>query len=233
MKILSPSTFEKLQTLRGNIYFEGLDEAALERVAEQMQLHLFERKETIFLEEEKSAGLHILKSGSGKIYRLSPQGRQYIVKILTEGDTFNEVSVFGGDGNPVNAAALEECLVWVIKGEILRELTFAHPIYAQKIINNLADNLRTLVQRVSGMAFYQVTHRLARLLVKMPEDSLSGEGAARLTQDQIAARLGSVREVIARSLRELERGGAIHLENRRIYIVDREKLEDFAEGRWE
>ncbi|MBT3338412.1 MAG: Crp/Fnr family transcriptional regulator [Anaerolineae bacterium] len=233
MKITPSSLSQKLQTLRSNIYFEGLDESALEKVAEEMQLHLFERKETIFLEEEKSAGLHILKSGSAKIYRLSPQGRQYIVKILAEGDTFNEVSVFGGGGNPVNAAALEKSHVWVIKGEILRELTLAHPIYAQKIINNFADNLRTLVQRVSGMAFYQVTHRLARLLVKLPEDSLSGEGAARLTQDQIAARLGSVREVIARSLKELERGGAIRVENRRIYIVDREKLEDFAEGKWE
>ena len=233
MKLIPTPTSQKLQTLRSNIYFEGLDDSALKRVAKEMQLHLFERKETIFLEEEKSAGLHILKSGSAKIYRLSPQGRQYIVKILADGDTFNEVSVFGGGENPVNAAALEECEVWVIKGEILRELTLAHPLYAQKIINNFANNLRNLVHRVSGMAFYQVTHRLARLLIKLPEDSLSGENSARLTQDQIAARLGSVREVIARSLRELERGGAIRVENRRIYIVDREKLESFSEGRWE
>ena len=233
MKILSPPTSEKLQILRGNIYFEGLDTSALGMVAEHMHLHLFKRKETIFLEEEKSAGLHILKRGSAKIYRLSPQGRQYIVNILTEGDTFNEVSVFGGGGNPVNAATLEESEIWIIEGKILRELPLAHPLYAQKIINNFANNLRNLVHRVSGMAFYQVTHRLARLLIKLPEDSLSGENNARLTQDQIAARLGSVREVIARSLKELERGGAIRVEKRRIYIVDREKLESFAEGRWE
>ena len=90
-----------------------------------------------------------------------------------------------------------------------------------------------MVNRVSQMAFFQVTHRLARLLNKLPEEALSGEGANRLTQDQLAARLGSVREVIARSLRELERGGAIRLENRRIYIEDREALKRLSEGTWE
>ena len=233
MKLLTVPTSQKLQTLRKNICFEGLDESALDRVAQKMQLYLFERKEMFFLEEEKCAGLHILKKGSAKIYRLSPQGQEYIVKILTEGDTFNEVSVFGGGENPVNAAALEESRIWVIKVDILREPTLAHPIYAQKIMNNLSDNLRTLVQRVSGMAFYQVTHRLARLLNQLSEDSLSGDNASRLTQDQLAARLGSVREVIARSLKELERGGAIRVENRRIYIEDKESLEKIAQGMWE
>ncbi|MBT3338658.1 MAG: Crp/Fnr family transcriptional regulator [Anaerolineae bacterium] len=233
MQTLPASTEKKLQTLGSNIYFEGLDESALQSVAEKMHLYQFKRGETIFLEGEESAGLHIMKKGSAKIYRLSPQGRQYIVNILTEGATFNEVSVYGGGTNPVNVAALEESNLWVIDVEILRDLVLLHPAYAQKIINNLSGNLRNLVHRVSGMAFYQVTHRLARLLIKLPETSLSGEGASRLTQDQIAARLGSVREVIARSLKELERCGAIRVKNRRIYIEDREILEKIAQGMWE
>ncbi len=233
MQILSALTERKLQTLRKNIYFEGLNEESLLTVTAQMHLHRFERGENIFLEGDPSAGLHIIESGNAKIYRISPQGRQYIVNILTEGDTFNEVSVYGGGTNPVNVAALEESTVWVIEVGILRQLVTLHPTYAQKIIDNLSSNLRRLVHRVSGMAFYQVTHRLARLLTQLPEDALSGEGASRLTQDQLAARLGSVREVIARSLKELERGGAIRVENRRIYIEDRETLEKISQGMWE
>ncbi len=233
MHILPTATEKKLQTLRSNIYFEGLDESALQSVAEKMYLYKFERGETIFLEGEPSAGLHIVKSGSLKIYRLSPQGRQYIVNILTEGATFNEVSVYGGGTNPVNVEALEESTVWVIEVAILQELVSSHPAYAQKIINNLSENLRNLVHRVSGMAFYQVTHRLARLLTKLPEDVLSGDGPSRLTQEQLAARLGSVREVIARSLKELERGGAIRVEHRRIFIEDQEVLEKISQGTWE
>ncbi len=233
MQILSALTERKLQTLRKNIYFEGLNEESLLTVTAQMHLHRFERGENIFLEGDPSAGLHIIESGNAKIYRISPQGRQYIVNILTEGDTFNEVSVYGGGTNPVNVAALEESTVWVIEVGILRQLVTLHPAYTQKIIDNLSSNLRKLVHRVSGMAFYQVTHRLARLLTQLPEDALSGGGASRLTQDQLAARLGSVREVIARSLKELERSGAIRVENRRIYIEDQEILEKISQGMWE
>jgi CRP-like cAMP-binding protein len=233
MKQLPASPAEKFATLRNNIYFEGLDDDALLLVAKGMHLYQFARKESIFLEAEACAGLHIMKSGSAKVFLLSPQGRQYIVKILYEGDTFNEVSVYGGGENPVNTAALEKSEIWIINSQILQKLVSSYPNYANQIINNLSNNLRNLVRRVSGMAFFQVTHRLAQLLNELPEEALNGENNTRLTQDQLAARLGSVREVIARSLRALERSEAIHLENRRIYIVDREKLAQLANGMWE
>ena len=233
MKKIEVSNARKRETLRNNIYFEDLEENALQKVAAEMCLWQFEHKESVFFEEEKSAGLHIMESGSAKIYRLSPQGRQYIVKILSEGDTFNEVSVFGGGGHPVSTATLEESLIWIINVDVLRALAAKDPAYAQKIIQILSGNLRIIVHRISGMAFYQVTHRLARLLNRLPEESLSGEKNARLTQSQLAALLGSVREVVARSLRELERGGAIRVEKRRIYIVDREALERISQGTWE
>ncbi len=233
MKLLRTSAHRKLETLRNNIYFEGLEENILQEIAEEMHLYQFERKETIFLEGEESVGLHIMEKGSAKAYRLSLQGRQYIGKILTEGDTYNEVSVFDGGMNPVNTATLEKSEIWIIKVDILRQLASSDSVYAQKIIKILSGNLRTLVHRISGMAFYQVTHRLARLLNGLPEESLSGEKRARLTQNQLAALLGSVREVVARSLKDLERAGAIRVQNRRIYIEDREILEKISQGNWE
>ncbi|MBT3322745.1 MAG: Crp/Fnr family transcriptional regulator [Anaerolineae bacterium] len=233
MEFIKTSRYRKLETLRNNIYFEGLEESVMENIAENMSLYDFERKETIFLEEEESTGLHIMESGSAKIYRLSPQGRQYIVKILIEGNTFNEVSVFDGGGNPVNTAALEDSKIWIIKSDALRKLAETDPVYAQKIIKILSGNLRSMVQKISGMAFYQVTHRLARLLSRLPEESLSGDKRARITQNQLAALLGSVREVVARSVKELERGGAISVYKRKIYIEDRDILEKISQGTWE
>jgi CRP/FNR family transcriptional regulator len=106
------------------------------------------------------------------------------------------------------------------------------PEFAQKVIYNLGQNLRMLVSAVSEMAFYQVTHRLARLITQLPADEAGGEGTSRLTQEQLAARLGTVREVVARSLRELERSGAIRTENRRIAVADAEMLSQWAQGPW-
>ena len=226
MHTLSVSRSQKLNLLHKNEYFEGLDEALLDQVSMHMQLHEYERGEALFWEGDPCAGLHIIKQGFVKLYRLSPQGRQYIVRVLQEGDTCNEVPTFDGGTNPVNVEALETAQVWVIHPEILRTLLKKHPEFAQKVIDNFAKNLRGLVRMVSEMAFYQVTHRLARLISEQSPDELSGTP---WTQEQLAARLGTVREVVARSLKELERSGAIHMDKRRIAVSDPGVLAQWAQ----
>lgn len=228
MRIIPIDTVAKLAVLRSNEYFEGLDEALLGQVTAHMQLREFERGEHLFWEGEACAGLHILQHGCVKLYRLSPQGRQYIVRLLQEGETCNEVPTFDGGLNPVNAEALETSRVWVIESGLLRELLALHPEFSLKVLNNFAGLLRGFVRRVSEMAFFQVTHRLARLISELPPEELSGE-SAHWTQEQMAARLGTVREVVARSLKELERSGAIRMDRRRIRIVDPEVLAQWAQ----
>ena len=226
MHILSADLAKKLELLRKNEYFEGLDEDLFKQIAVHMQLREYKRGEAIFWEGDPCAGLHIIEQGFVKLYRLSPQGRQYIVRVLQEGETCNEVPTFDGGTNPVNVEALETTHVWVIQADILRELLQKHPEFAQKVINNLGKNLRGLVKMVSEMAFYQVTHRLARLISEQPPAELSGTP---WTQEQLAARLGTVREVVARSLKELERSGAIHMDKRRIAVSDPDVLAQWAQ----
>jgi CRP-like cAMP-binding protein len=226
MHILNASHSQKLDLLHKNEYFEGLEANLLEQVALHMQLREYERGEALFWEGDPCAGLHIIEQGFVKLYRLSPQGRQYILRVLQEGDTCNEVPTFDRGPNPVNVEALETTRVWVIQPEILRALLQKHPDLAQKVIDNFAKNLRGLVRVVSEMAFYQVTHRLARLISEQSPEELSG---VPWTQEQLAARLGTVREVVARSLKELERSGAIHIDKRRIAVSDPEVLTQWAQ----
>lgn len=194
-----------------------MPDALLERVMDHMQLREYERGEIFFWEGDASDGLHIIQRGSAKLYRVSPQGRQYIVRVLQEGDTFAEAPAFDGGPNPANVESLEPCTVWVIDGATLRDLIYSHPHFAQKVLENFGRMVRGMIRQVSEMAFYQVTHRLARLI---NETTVDDALAAYMTQEQMAARLGTVREVVARSLRELERSGAIKVENRRIHIVN-------------
>jgi CRP-like cAMP-binding protein len=207
-----------MEILRGNEYFDTMPEPILEQIFEHMQLREYERGEALFWEGDVCDGLYMVMLGSAKIYRLSPQGRQYIVRVLQEGDTFAEVPAFDGGANPANVEALEPCKLWVIDSEILRALILSHPQFAQKVLVNFGTMLRQMVRQVSEMAFYQVTHRLARLISELPPDEMGT--ASLMTQEQMAARLGTVREVVARSLKELERSGAIQVENRRIRILD-------------
>src|SRR5690349_8221615 len=216
MKLLDASLDLKLKTLRQNQYFDNLSAEMLKEIAATMQLRGFERGEMLFWEDDPCAGLHVIEEGSVKLYRISPQGRQYIVRVLQEGDTCNEVPAFDGGTNPVNVETLERSKVWVIDDEALRALVKAHPDFALKVLSNFGKNLRGLVRMVSEMAFYQVTNRLARLINELPADGTPSHW----TQEQLAAQLGTVREVVARSLKELERSGAIRVEDRRIQIAN-------------
>ena len=225
MKQIEVSLGVKLQTLRINEYFNDLPEEMLKEIAAHMHLREYQRGDVFFWEGDPCTGLHIIEQGSAKIYRLSPQGRQYIVRVLQEGDTFAEVPAFDGGTNPVNVDALENCRVWVIDSELLRKLILLHPVFAEKVLKNFGQMLRGMVHKVGGMAFFLVSHRLARLISELPQTDKSPHW----TQEQLAARLGTVREVVARSLKELERSGAIRIEDRRIHIADPAALEQWTQ----
>jgi CRP/FNR family transcriptional regulator, cyclic AMP receptor protein len=225
MKLLDANLDLKLNTLRRNPYFDDLPEEMLREIAAHTQLRSFERGEILFWEADPCAGLHIIQEGSVKLYRISLQGRQYIIRVLQEGDTCNEVPAFDGGTNPVNVETLERSKVWVIDADMLRALVKSHPDFALKVLSNFGKNLRGLVRMVSEMAFYQVTNRLARLISEMPAE----EPRPHLTQEQLAVQLGTVREVVARSLKELERSGAIRIEDRRIHIADDRVLRQWSQ----
>jgi CRP/FNR family transcriptional regulator len=223
MKLIEVPQSAKLKTIRNNTYFDDLPDDMLKHIAAHTQLREYERGDMLFWEGDPCAGLHIIESGSVKLYRVSPQGRQYIISVMTEGATCNEVPAFDGGTNPVNVEALETSRVWVVESKVLRELVLSNPEFALKILNRFGQNLRNLVRKVSEMAFYQVTNRLARLITEMPVE----ETRPHWTQEQLAARLGTVREVVARSLKELEKSGAIRIEDRRIQITDQSVLQQW------
>ena len=225
MRRISSNHHDRMVTLRSNRYFQGVSETFLEALASQTQLYRFDAGETLFWEGDPCLGLYILQQGSVKLYKLSPQGRELIITVFEDDASFNEVPVFDLLDNPVNVGAVLDTQVWLIDAESLRQVVVNHPEAAQKIIINLSQNLRMLVKKVAEMTFYPVTARLARLLHDLPPEHLSGTD--RLTQDDLASRVGTVREVVARSLKELENRGAIEIERGKIKILDKDKLPDW------
>ena len=220
----------KIEALRNNSYFSDLDEHILEELSLGTRLQRVERGEILFWEGDPSAGLHIIQRGSVKLFKTSAHGRELIIKVIDEGTTFNEVPVFDRGQNPVNAAALEESEIWVVEADAIQNAMTQHPEMCRAIVLNLTKNLRMLVGMVEELSFYQVTNRLARLISQLPPGQLAGTSSLRVTQDQMAARLGTVREVVARSLRELERSGAIRVSRREIQIVDADILQEWVQS---
>lgn len=232
MHTIKVDTAQIIQVLRKNSYFNSLSQAILSEIARGTQLACFNRGEIVFWEGEESTGLHVIEKGSVKLFKLSPQGRELVVRVLEEGATFNEVPVFDNGLNPISVASLEDSKIWIIEAALLRRALARYPELAQSVIANLTKNLRTLLGMVEELSFFQVVNRLARLISQMPTDVETGAKVGWLTQDDLAARLGTVREVVTRSLRVLERSGAIRVNRRQVVVVDEARLREWAQGPW-
>jgi len=230
MRRISSTRNNRILALRQNRYLTGLEDILLAELADHTQLLSFEEDEVIFLEGQPCLGLYILESGRVKIFKYSQAGREMIINVLNAGESFNEVPVFDQGVNPANVAAVLDTQVWLIEARALRTLIAQHPRAAQQIIINLSENLRMLLDKVAELSFYTVTARLAHLLMELPADQLAGKGSERITQDDLAARIGTVREVVARSLKELENYGAIEVEWGKITILDEVRLSEWEDS---
>jgi len=213
--------------LRAVPYFRVLDDDTLEAVANVVIVRRYQAGELIFLEDDADAGLHLVVEGRCKVYRISEGGREHVLATLGPGDSCNEVPVIDGGPNPANFAALEDSMVWVVLGESLAQLRRQFPQLNEVIAKNLAMRCRQLVQRVYNLSFLSVTGRLAAFLIQQMDDQ-NKLNRRRWTQDEIAAHLGTVREMVGRAFRELQQAELIAIDRHRIEILDREGLEELT-----
>ncbi|MBI4786642.1 MAG: Crp/Fnr family transcriptional regulator [Chloroflexi bacterium] len=209
-----------IEALKAQPYFKALDERELKNLARTLIERSYAKDEVVFLEGEPSHGLYIVREGTVKVYKLSPEGREQILTYTRAGGSFNEVAVFDGGPNPANVSSSEPATLWIVPRAAIIELIQQRPEVALAIIQNLGARLRHLVGLVEDLSLRQVTARLAKLLLQTASGQERG-----LTQQEMAARLGTVREMIGRSLRQLEGRGFIKLEHGRIVILDRAGLE--------
>lgn len=202
-------------------YFRSLEDEQLMRLAQRVIEHTVEKDQIIFLDGEPCAGLYLVREGCVKIYKLSSEGREQILSYVRRGGSFNEVAVFDGGPNPANAAAIEPTTIWILPRQVALEMIERYPQVALAVIHNLGARLRHLVNLVEDLSLRQVSTRLAKLLL----ETATGAEPQPLTQQEMAARLGTVREMIGRSLRQLQARGLIRVERGKIVILDREGLE--------
>lgn len=208
-------------------YFRALNDEALAAIAEEVVTRQYQAGELIFLEGEPDAGLHLVAAGHCKVYRLSEGGREHILVTLGPGDSCNEVPVVDYGPNPANFAAVEDSTVWVISSESLTRLRQRFPPLNEMIIRNLAMRCRQLVQRVYNLSFLSVTGRLAAFLLQQIDEE-QGIIRRQWTQDEIAAHLGTVREMVGRAFKELHEAGLIRLDRHRIEILDWDGLRELT-----
>ena len=219
-----------INLLKGIPFFASLDRSVLEDMASHAHGLTFAPGEMVFLEGDPCAGFFVVERGRCKIFKTSAEGREQTLHVILPGHSFNEVSVSDGGPNPATVMTVDEAVIWNISRDDLKVLALRYPAVSWALLEHMARRARSLVGIVEDLGLRPVKARLAKLLLEEAERSLQGELDRNdlLTQQEMAARLGTVREMVGRALRTLMDEGAIKIERHRIIIVDQDLLRQEA-----
>jgi CRP-like cAMP-binding protein len=203
--------------------FANLDQDTLMAIASICYWRNYQAGEVVFIEGELSGGIYIVEEGWLRSVKISPAGREQVVRYVGAGEVFNELSVFAGGMNLITVECLEPARVWIIQREELLILINQYPDLCKVIIHNLAKRLLHLISLVEDLSLRSVESRLAKLLLENAEGNIVNRKRW-TTQAEMAARLGTVLDVLNRVLRGLVDEGIIHVDRFQIKILNRQAL---------
>ena len=197
---------------------EKLTDSARQEIALNVHRRSFRAGEVIVLAGDLCRAVYLVVEGSVRVQRLSPEGREYVLHALGPGQCFNLVSALDGGRNLATVSALTDTVTFVVPIDVFHQMARDHPEVAHALLKHLAGRVRLLSDAVEDLALHTVRTRLARCLLSDKNgDPLP---AQHWTQGELAAHIGTVRDVVGRTLRTFSREGLIQRERGRVVITD-------------
>jgi CRP-like cAMP-binding protein len=216
--------------LRKTPLFKSLTESELQALAAQATRRRYHKDEQLFWEGDPCTGLYLVASGNIRIFKLSPSGREQILAVEGPGSSFAELPVFDGGNYPAAASALEETEVLFISRRDFQNFCREHPDVALKVLAVVGSRLRRLVGIIEELSFTTVRQRLIALILRLTQSAgVRAPDGIHIelpkSHQDLAAELGTVRELISRNLGRLEAEGFLEVEGRKITVKDLPGLE--------
>ena len=196
--------------------------------------HLLPRKyssgELIFSEGDPCTGLYVVQTGNIRIFKSSAGGREQVLSIDGPGSSVAELPVFDGGNYPASAQAVNDCTLLFFSRQDFQSLCLQHPQVALKVLRVIGGRLRKLVGIIEELSFTTVRHRLIALLVRLGKsDGVRNGDSVVLTlpanNSELAAQIGTVRELVSRNLSRLQSEGLIQIDNRKLEIPSLKRLQ--------
>lgn len=196
-----------------------LPQALLDAISPHGLVRSFPTHAVLIDEGELGDSLYILLSGRVKVYASSDDGRELVLSEYGPGGYFGELSL-DGERRSASIKAVEPCECRIVQGSELRQFLAAHPDFALHLTHKLIRMVRRLTEQVRSIALQDVYGRMVRVLTELSEP-VGDERLVRprLTQQDIADRIGSSREMVNRVMRELQAGGYVGQRDGRMVIL--------------
>lgn len=210
--------------------FSSLDPAGLLEVNSLIQHRHYEKTELLFSQGDPGNYLYIVRSGRVKLYTVSAEGRQQIIRILEHGDFFGELALFQNTWQFCFAEAMEPSGICLLSREDFRHLLERKPKIALSLLTAMSARLQQAEKFISDLTLKKVEERLASWLLVMAQKGVATPAGIRitldLTREELAHLLGTTIETVSRRLNALQAEGVIRLQGHRtIFITDMKKLE--------
>ncbi len=197
----------------------------------------YARGDMIYMEGDQGDRLYVVHRGLVKVFRLSPNGKEQVIRVLGPGEFMGELALFSPATLTDNAVALEEASLCLIEGTLIKDLMQKHPLIAFKVIEELSKRLESAENLIRDINLHPVEQRLAEALLRMVQEQEKGAGGGDsaivlpMTKGALASQLGMTQETLSRKLSSFQEQGLIELQGaRKIVIIDRDGLDEIAAG---
>ena len=204
--------------------FEALPVAAVRDLAAVMEQRSFRPGQYIVFEDDPQHGLFVILEGRVRLARTAPEGREQVLAVVGPGELFNVVPLVDAGPAPATARAMAPTRCLHLPAAMLPPLLAAHSDVALVLLRDLAAQVRDLAVLLEDLAFRTVRTRLARILLHEAAD-----GTAALTHQELAARAGTVREIVGRTLRQMADEGLVELSRGNVVVLDVAGLQHLVE----
>jgi CRP/FNR family cyclic AMP-dependent transcriptional regulator len=208
--------------------FASLDEDALTQVGAATVVRQYDRGEVIAVEGERGGSLRYVQSGFVKLATTSAEGHEQILRLVPAGQTFNLVAALDGQPTAATATALDPTTIFAIHRDVVTRVLAEHPAVAQAALRALAADNRDMISLAKDLALYHVSERVARLLLDQERCTCERCRNHYMTQQEMAAIVGTAREMVGRTLHEFQAAGIIELHNGHVVVRDLDRLRAVA-----
>jgi len=222
---------DECEYLRHVALFASLDEDALAQLGAVTVERRYDRGEVIVVEGDRGGALRFVRSGLVKLSTTSADGREQVLRLVPEGQTFNLIGALDGQPTAASATALDATTIYAVPRDTVSRLLADHPAVAQAALQAIAADTRDIIALAKDLALYHVSERVARLLLDQERCTCELCRHHYMTQQEMAAIVGTAREMVGRTLHEFQASGIIELRNGRVVVRDLERLRVIARER--
>ena len=211
--------------------FADLDDETLDKIFKLGKTRSYDKDTVILMEHETGSALFVIVSGKVKVFRVSDDGREVILSILSEADFFGEMAILDGLTRSANVTAIEDSDILIIQRSDFLDLLYKHPEVSVSLLQELTKRLRAADMKIKSLSLKDAEGKVATVILQLADDiGKIRQGIVEIEklpyQHDLANMAGTSRETISRTLHSFAKRGLIELDGNKLRIPNYEKFKE-------